>query len=55
MSRAGFPIRELPSTREAISSSRLKSLHVRRDRQPQPMQPVRLSFNLSSASIRSSS
>ena len=51
---AGLPIRALPSTRAAIWSSRLKSLHVRRDRQPQPMQPVRLSFNLSSVSIRSS-
>ena len=52
---AGFPIRELPSTRDAIWSSRLKSEHDRRDRQPQPMQPVRLCFNLSSVSIRSSS
>ena len=52
---AGFPIRELPSTRDAIWSSRLKSEHDRRDRQPQPMQPVRLCFNFSSVSIRSSS
>ena len=33
---AGFPSSKLPSTREAISSSRLKGLHVRRDRQPKP-------------------